>query len=126
MDVVIPQSHRISHEGGPASGEEMIDARPTSTWRKFPHPIEEVFILAPTIIRYGVAGLLAAGALATGTGTASATTLTPDTQQTQTATGHPTAPPRNFCDDFNHRGDPHCRGTQWTWDPAHQRWNHRP
>jgi hypothetical protein len=94
--------------------------------RRLPGASLEVFIMAPTIIRYGVAGLLAAGALATGTGTASATTLTPDSQQALTAIGHPTAPPRNFCDDFNHRGDPHCQGTQWTWDPAHQRWNHRP
>jgi hypothetical protein len=108
----------------PASGEEMIRCTPDVYLAQVAHPIEEVFIMAPTIIRYGAAVLLTAGALATGAGTASATTLTPDAQQAQTAAGHPAAFTPNFCDDFNHRGDPRCRGDRWTWDPVHHRWNH--
>jgi hypothetical protein len=80
--------------------------------------------MTPTIIRHGAAVLLAVGAVATGAGTASATTLTPAPQQAQTTAGHLTALGRDFCDDFNHRGDPRCRGDRWTWDQAHHRWNH--
>ncbi|HEX4099662.1 MAG TPA: hypothetical protein VHY21_03850 [Pseudonocardiaceae bacterium] len=82
--------------------------------------------MAPTIIRNGAAVLLAAGALATGAGAgaASATTLAPAPQQVQTTAGNPSMFGQDFCDDFNHRGDPRCRGDRWTWDPAHHRWNH--
>ncbi|MGH3831957.1 MAG: hypothetical protein ACRDRS_16165 [Pseudonocardiaceae bacterium] len=80
--------------------------------------------MAPTIIRHGAAVMLAAGALAAGAGTASAATLTAAPQEAQIAAAHPAGFHGDFCDDFHHRGDGHCRGDRWTWDRDHHCWKH--
>lgn len=68
-----------------------------------------------------VAGTLAMAFVGLGVGTASASTLAPE----QTAVTSARPMPRDFCDDWNHRGTPQCRrGDRWTWDWQHHRWDH--
>lgn len=53
-----------------------------------------------------------------GVGSASAATMAPE-QTTQQASWHP----RDFCDDWGHRGDWRCRSeNRWNWDG--HRWHH--
>jgi hypothetical protein len=85
------------------------------------------------VMARGVAAVLcAAGALGlVGVGTASAATLDLDQQASAARPVH-----RDFCDDWNHRGNRACWSqNQWRWDghrwhhyrwePRQHRWNER-
>ena len=76
------------------------------------------------IIRGTSLALGAAGALALGAGTASASTPTQAPELTAFTAVQPTWHPRDFCDDWNHRGDRRCHGDRWNWDNRYHRWDH--
>jgi hypothetical protein len=69
----------------------------------------------------GAASALLVGGL--GVGSASAETLSPEQGAQSAAAWHP----RDFCDQWNHRGDWRCRSyDRWGWDGHrwhHWRWN---
>lgn len=72
----------------------------------------------------GALALCAAGVLTLGAGTAAASTPTPAPQLAAATSAQPTFYPRDFCDDWGHRGDRRCHGDRWMWDSHFHRWNH--
>ena len=81
--------------------------------------------LGRTALRGSALALCTAGALALGVSSASASTLTPAPQVAVISSNHPVyRMHRDYCDDWNHRGDRRCRADRWSWDSARHCWVH--
>ena len=76
-----------------------------------------------SVIRKSIVVALGAAALAVGglgVGTASAATVDGQATQVAQANWHP----RDYCDDWNHRGNRACWRDSWRWDQRNHHWNH--
>jgi hypothetical protein len=81
--------------------------------------------LGRTARRGSALALCTASALTLGIGSASASTPTPAPQVAATSSSQAIyLSDRDFCDDWNHRGDKRCHGDRWNWDAHLHHWNH--
>lgn len=78
--------------------------------------------LGQIAVRGSAFALCTASALTLGIGSASASTPTPAEHVAAIGSALPTY--RDFCDDWNHRGDQRCRSDRWNWDNRNHRWGH--